>query len=140
MPLSPSPPNSPGHQAWPDLPFDEWKETCATLHMWSQIVGKIRLVQSPPLNHSWHVSLYVTARGLTTSLIPDGSRAFEIDFDFIDHRLEIRTSDAMTRSMVLQPRSVADFYQELFAHLADLGFHIKIHAKPNEIIDAIPFE
>jgi hypothetical protein len=108
--------------------------------MWSQIVGKIRLVQSPWLNHFWHVCLYVTTRGLTTSPIPDGSRAFEIDFDFIDHRLTIHTSDAMTKSMALQPRSVADFYRELFAHLADLGFHVRIHATPNEVVDAIPFE
>jgi hypothetical protein len=125
---------------WPDLPFDEWKDTCTTLHMWMQIVGKIRLVQTPWLNHSWHVPLYVTARGMTTSPIPYDARTFEIDFDFIDHCLWIRTSDAMTRTLALQPRSVADFYRELFAHLADLGFDIKIYAKPNEVVDAIPFK
>jgi hypothetical protein len=136
MALSPSP----DHPDWPDLSYDAWKQTCETLHMWTQIVGKIRLVQSPWINHSWHTTFYPTARGLTTSPIPYGLRGFEIDFDLIDHRLRIQTSDAMTRSMALEPRSVADFYKELFAHLADLGMHIRIHAKPNEVVEAIPFE
>jgi hypothetical protein len=125
---------------WPELPFDAWKDTCATLHLWTQIVGKIRLVQTPWLNHSWHVPLYLTARGMTTSPIPYGARTFDIDFDFIDHRLRIRTSDGMTKTLALQPRSVAGFYRELFSCLADLGLEIKIHAKPNEVVDAIPFE
>ena len=124
---------------WPPLPFEAWKDTCATLHLWLQIVGKIRCVQSPWINHSWHVALYLTARGLTTSLIPYGRRVFQIDFDFIAHRLVIATGDAMVRTMVLEPRSVADFYRELFVQLAALGLVIKIHPVPNEIVDAIPF-
>lgn len=139
MPTSTDTKNLPGHPHWPDLPFDEWKDTCATLHMWTQIVGKIRLAQTPWVNHSWHVPLYVTARGMTTSPIPCGERSFQIDFDFIEHELQIRTSDAMDRSMKLHPRSVADFYQELFSQLATLGLDIKIHAAPNEVVDAIPF-
>ena len=125
--------------AWPDLQYKDWKDTCTTLNRWSQVVGKIRLCQSPWLNHSWHATFYVTARGITTSLIPFGERAAEIDFDFIDHRLHIRTSDALTRTMELRPRSVADFYRELFAHLADLGLSVKIHPVPNELPDATPF-
>ncbi len=140
MSLPPSPPELPVLPAWPDLPFEAWKQTYATLHMWTQIVGKIRLVQSPWLNHSWHVPLYVSARGLTSSSIPYGSRCFDIEFDFIDHRLRIRTSDGMTRSMALQPRSVADFHRELFAHLAELGLAVRINTTPNEIADALPFE
>jgi hypothetical protein len=125
---------------WPDLPFDAWKNTCATLHMWTQIVGKIRLVQTPWVNHSWHVALYVTARGLTTTPIPHGARTFQIDFDFIDHRLLIQTSDGTVKTMALQPRSVADFYRELLSNLAALGIDVKIHTTPNEVADAIPFE
>jgi hypothetical protein len=124
---------------WPDLPFDEWKDTCATLHMWTQIVGKIRLVQTPWLNHSWHVPLYLTARGLTTSPIPYGERMFEIEFDFIEHQLRIQVNDGTSKTLALQPRSVADFHQELFARLAELGLEIKIHAAPNEVVEAIPF-
>lgn len=135
-----TPLSSPAALTWPDLPYGEWKDTCATLHMCTQIVGKIRLVQTPWLNHSWHVPLYVTARGMTTSPIPYGARTFEIDFDFIDHVLRIQTSDAMTRTLALQPRTVAEFYRELFSCLAELGLEIKIHAKPNEVVDAIPFE
>lgn len=138
MTIATSPESLPGNPTWPDLPFEEWQDTCATLQMWTQIVGKIRLAQAPRTNHSWHVPLYITARGMTTSPIPYGVRAFDIDFDFIDHSLRIRTSDAMT-AMALRPRSVADFYEELFAHLADLGLDIKIHATPNEVVDAIPF-
>ncbi|HJV80167.1 DUF5996 family protein [Noviherbaspirillum sp.] len=140
MAFSMPPVHTPGAQSWPDLPFDAWRDTLATLHMWTQIVGKIRLVQTPFLNHSWHVTLYVTARGLTTSPIPYGTRIFEIDFDFIDHRLRIRTSDALTRDFALRPCSVADFYRELFRCLAEVGLDIKIHAIPNEVLDAIPFE
>lgn len=125
---------------WPELGYDAWKDTCATLHMWTQIVGKIRAANTPWVNHSWHVTLYLTARGLTTSPIPYGARVFQIDFDFIDHQLLIGTSDGAVRKMPLQPRSVADFYQELFAHLAALGLNVRIHASPNEVVDAIPFE
>jgi hypothetical protein len=127
-------------EQWPSLPFEAWKDTCETLHMWTQIVGKIRLIQTPWVNHSWHVTLYVTARGLTTSPIPYGSRAFQIDFDFIDHQLFVEASDGAVRTIALRPRPVADFYRELFSVLAELGFNLKIHTKPNEVADAIPFE
>jgi hypothetical protein len=125
--------------AWPSLPFSEWKDTYATLHLWTQIVGKIRLAQTPPINHSWHTTLYVTARGLTTSPIPAGNRAFQIDFDFIDHKLLIQSSDGGVETMALAPRSVADFYRELFDRLAELDLRVKIHTTPNELADPIPF-
>src|ERR1700752_4405594 len=98
---------------WPELPTAAWRETYATLHLWTQIVGKIRLVRSPWLNHSWHVTLYVTARGLTTSAIPDGARSFEIEFDFVDHMLRISTSDGMRRQFALAGHSVASFYTQI---------------------------
>ncbi len=125
---------------WPALPFQEWKDTYATLHMWTQIVGKIRLIQSPWINHSWHTTLYVTSRGLTTSPVPYEARTFQIDFDFIDHTLWIRTSDGGVKTLSLAPHSVADFYQELFAKLAELNLNVKIHTTPNEVVNAIPFE
>lgn len=125
---------------WPDLPFKEWSDTCATLHMWTQIVGKIRLSQTPWINHSWHVPLYLTARGLTTSPIPYGGRSFQIDFDFIDHCLLIQTNDGLTRKMALEPRTVADFYAELFRTLTELGLDLTINTTPNEVVSAIPFE
>ena len=124
---------------WPSLPLEEWKETYATLHMWTQIVGKIRLVQSPLINHWWQVPLYVSARGLTTSAIPYETRSFEIDFDFIDHQLLIKTSDGITKSIALAPRSVADFYSELMETLRALGIEIEINARPDEVPDPIPF-
>ena len=127
-------------QAWPALDYPAWKDTCATLHLWTQVVGKIRLAQTPWLNHSWHVPLYVTARGLTTSPMPHGERTFQIDFDLIDHRLVIETSDGAVTTMPLKPRSVADFYQALMAQLAALDLRVKIHTTPNEIADGIPFE
>src|SRR3954463_16770339 len=102
---------------WPSLPLDEWKDTYATLHMWTQIVGKIRLTLSPPINHWWQVPLYVTSRGLTTSPIPYHTRSFEIDFDFVGHNLLINTSDGERKIIPLVPRSVADFYKELMATL-----------------------
>jgi Family of unknown function (DUF5996) len=126
-------------EAWPSLPLEEWKETYATLHMWTQIVGKIRLVQSPVVNHWWQVPLYVSARGLTTSTIPYNTRTFEIDFDFIDHQLNIKTSDGSKKYIPLAPRSVADFYQELMAALRSLGIEVEIRAKPDEVPDPIPF-
>ena len=126
--------------AWPELPpLDDWKESCDTLHLWTQIVGKIRLAQSPWTNHSWHVPLYVTARGLTTSPIPHGRRIFQIDFDLIDHSLQVLTSDGTTRAMALEPRSVADFHRELFSILDALGLPVEIHGSPNEVADPIPF-
>ncbi len=137
--------NEPDHKSpnmievWPTLPLAEWQDTYNTLHMWTQIVGKIRLVLSPIVNHYWQVALYVTARGLTTSPIPYGERYFEIGFDFIDHHLMIYTSDGTTKTMALAPRSVADFYQELMATLQSLGIEVKIHAKPDEVPNPIPF-
>lgn len=127
------------HKGWPALPLDEWQDTYATLHRWSQIVGKVRLARMPWINHSWHVTLYVTSRGLTTSAIPCGARSFQIDFDFIDHQLPIRTSDGEVRSVALRPRSVADFYRELMAQLRDLGIETAIHPRPNEVEDPTPF-
>jgi hypothetical protein len=125
---------------WPSLPFADWRDTCTTLHLWTQVVGKVRLVQSPWVNHSWHVPLYVTPRGLTTSRIPHGARAFAIDFDFIDHRLVVETSDGGVRVLPLRPQPVADFHAAVMAALADLGVPVRIHTTPNEIPDAIPFE
>jgi hypothetical protein len=124
---------------WPSLPLEEWQDTYATLHMWTQIVGKIRLVQSPPINHFWQVPLYVSARGLTTTAIPHGTRNFEIEFDFIAHQLVIRTSDGETRRLELAPRSVADFYRELMATLDALRLSVKIRAVPDELSNPIPF-
>jgi hypothetical protein len=126
-------------EVWPSLPLEEWKDTYATLHMWTQIVGKIRLVQSPRVNHFWQVPLYVSARGLTTTAIPHGTRNFEIEFDFIAHRLVIRTSDGETRELELAPRSVADFYRELMQTLDALRLPVKIRAVPDELANPIPF-
>src|SRR5690242_13112937 len=106
---------------WPELPLAGWRESYATLHRWTQIVGKIRLALSPWLNHSWHVTLYVTARGLSTSPIPYGARNFDIAFDFIDHILKISTSDGATRRFELAGHSVASFYARIMALLAELG-------------------
>ena len=125
---------------WPSLPLVEWKDTYATLHRWTQIVGKIRMAQSPWINHSWHVTLYLTARGLTTSPLWHGARTFQIDFDFIDHRLLIQSGEGAVRTIALRPRPVADFYRELFATLRELGLEVKIHPTPNELEDAIPLD
>lgn len=133
---------SPGstEAAWPSLPLDEWSDTCATLHLWTQIVGKVRLAQSPPINHSWHVTLYVTARGLTTSPIPHGARSFEIDFDLVEHRLAIRSSDGRSGGFALEPRSVAAFYRRLMDELAGLELPVRISRKPNEVSDPVRFD
>jgi uncharacterized protein DUF5996 len=125
---------------WPSLPLEEWKDTYATLHRWTQIVGKIRMARSPWINHSWHVTLYLTARGLTTSPLWHGARTFQIDFDFIDHRLLIQSGEGAVRTIALRPRSVADFYRELFATLGELGLEVKIHPTPNELEDATPLD
>ena len=124
---------------WPELPTAAWHETYATLHLWTQIIGKIRLVRSPWLNHSWHVALYVTARGLTTSPIPDGSRTFQIDIDFIDHALRISTSDGAERQFALAGHSVASFYAATMPVLAELGISITIDETPNELPEPIKF-
>jgi hypothetical protein len=126
--------------AWPALPLAEWAETCTTLQRWMQMVGKIRLVQTPWINHSWHVTLYVTARGLTTSPIPYGTRTFEIVFDFVDHRVRVETSDGDVRAIALRPMAVADFHAELFAALHDVGVDVRIHETPNELADATPLD
>jgi hypothetical protein len=124
---------------WPELPVAAWRETYATLHLWTQIVGKIRLSRAPWLNHSWHVVLYVTARGLTTSPIPDGTRTFQIDFDFIDHLLRISRSDGATRQFALAGQSVASFYASVMAALDELGIHVAIDEMPNELPEPIRF-
>lgn len=125
--------------SWPALPLAEWGATCATLHMWTQIVGKVRLALAPHINHWWEVPFYVNARGLTTSPIRFGARAFEIEFDFIDHNLGIRVSDGATKFVPLYPRSVADFYAEFMALLSAMGLGVKIWPKPVEVPDPIPF-
>ncbi len=125
---------------WPALPFQEWADTAATLHMWTQIIGKIRMQFTPWTNHSWHVTLYLTSRGLTTSPIPHGTRTFEIRLDFIDHTLRILASDGAQRSLELKPRSVAKFYRDLTAALSEIEIPVQINLVPNEIADPIPFD
>jgi len=132
--------DSSSSEPWPALPLEAWAETCATLHMWTQIVGKIRLVQSPWTNHSWHVPLYVTARGLTTSPVPHGSRSFQIDFDFVAHQLVVQTSDGANARLALVAQSTAAFYSGLMREMDRLGLHVDIHCKPNEVAEAIPFD
>src|SRR3977135_338653 len=107
--------------SWPALRFADWQDTCATLHMWTQVVGKIRMAQTPLVNHWWNVPLYVSASGLTTSPIPYGERIFEIEFDFIDHKLLIKCSDGAATELALRPQSVADFYAEVMEALQGLG-------------------
>jgi hypothetical protein len=124
---------------WPELPTAEWRDTCETLHLWTQIVGKIRLKRSPWLNHSWHVTLYVTARGLSTLPIPDGTRSFQIEFDFIAHRLLISTSDGRERQFALSGHSVASFYNAVTAALGELGIDVAINETPNELPAPIKF-
>ncbi|NNE08525.1 MAG: hypothetical protein HKN20_08185 [Gemmatimonadetes bacterium] len=125
---------------WPELPFAAWSETAAHLHMLTQIAGKIRLVQTPWTNHSWHVPLYLTGRGLGTSLIPYDAKAFEIDFDFLKHELIVRTTDAERFTVPLEARPVADFYQEVMHELSKAGLAVNIHTTPSELPDGIPFE
>src|ERR1700704_3575913 len=124
---------------WPELKFDALQDTRATLHLWTQVVGKIRLQQTPWLNHSWHVALYVTSKGLTTSPIPHGPRSFEIEFDFNQHVLDITVSDGNARRLPLRPQSVADFYAALMAALRELGVACTIKEGPCEIPGATPF-
>jgi Family of unknown function (DUF5996) len=127
-------------QIWPSLDYAAWRETCATLQLWTQIAGKIRLALGPWINHSWGVTLYVTSRGLTTSLIPYGTRAFEIEFDFIRHQLGISTTEGDERAIRLQPQSVASFYRELMSKLRELAIEVQIAMRPNETLEAIPFD
>jgi energy-converting hydrogenase Eha subunit F len=131
---------SAAHADWPAIPYEDWAETAATLHMWTQIVGKVRMALTPPVNHWWHVPLYVSGRGLTTSPIPWKGRSFEIAFDFIDHRLEVICSDGRTEVLPLKPQSVAEVYAWLMAALGRLGITVKIWTTPCEVPDPIPFE
>ncbi|SCY02659.1 hypothetical protein SAMN05216420_10248 [Nitrosospira sp. Nl5] len=126
---------------WPRLPpLEEWQQTCDTLHMWAQVVGKIRLTLSPDINHSWGSTLYVTTRGLTTSPIPYGMLTFAIDFDFIAHTLNITTSRGTSCSFALEPMPVSGFYRKIMQALRELGIEIRIFARPVEVEVAIPFE
>ena len=125
--------------AWPELPTAAWRDTYETLHLWTQIIGKIRLARTPWLNHSWHVALYVTARGLTTSPIPDGAGIFQIDLDFIDHVLRISTSGGAQRTFALAGNSVSSFYASVIAALAELGIRVAIDEMPNELPEPIRF-
>ncbi len=125
---------------WVLLDYSAWADTCATLHLWTQVVGKIRLALTPRINHWWGITLYVTARGLTTSAMPWRGGALQIDFDFIDHQLILRMSDGRAERVALAPRSVADFYAEVMRRLQTLGVEVQIWTMPVEIPDAIPFE
>jgi len=128
------------NEHWPSLPYEEWKDTYATLHMWTQIVGKIALAQAPPLNHSWSVSLLLTPRGLITHTLPYGRRTFTMEFDFLDHRLVIRTSDGGVSQVKLAPRSVADFYADVMSSMAAMDLPVKIWPMPVEIPAPIRFD
>jgi Family of unknown function (DUF5996) len=136
--------NGQGHlgaaDIWPALALDEWKDTCETLQLWTQVVGKVRLKLAPMVNHWWQVTLYVTATGLTTSAMPCPGGYVQIDFDFLAHRLILRTSDGRIEQFALEPCSVADFYAEVMGRLRALGIDIHIWTMPSEIEDAIPFE
>jgi len=125
---------------WPALPYDEWKDTYATLHMWSQVIGKVAVVLAPPVNHSWGVSLQVTARGLSTRPLPHGSRSFTMAFDFIDHQLVVDTSDGHRRVLPLKPRTVADFYSDVMAMLQEMALPVKIWPMPVEIPSPVRFD
>jgi len=125
---------------WPSLPLEAWQDTYATLHLWTQVVGKIRLTQTPWLNHSWHVTFEVTPRGLRTPPIPHGTRTFQIEFDFVRHQLVIQTSDGDVRLIALRPCAVADFYAEVMTTLRETRLPVRIVTKPNEVEAPIPFE
>jgi hypothetical protein len=130
----------PAGEVWPDLPLAAWADTRDTLHLWTQVVGKIRLALAPMVNHWWQVPLYVTCRGLTTSPVPYGSRMFQVDFDFTDHRLLILTSDGREESFPLRPCTVADFHAEVIGRLRALGIEVRIWTTPVELEHPIPFE
>ncbi|MBV9347639.1 MAG: hypothetical protein JO245_06655 [Pseudolabrys sp.] len=127
-------------EAWPALPLALWRDTRDTLHLWTQIVGKVRLARTPWQNHSWHVALYVTARGLSTGPIPDGARSIQIDFDFLAHALLLTASDGQMRQIALKPMTTAAFYAAVMDALAALGATTTINPMPNEIPDAVPFD
>src|SRR5216683_5702969 len=132
--------SAPIDERWPPLPYDAWKETYATLHMWTQIVGKIALALAPPLNHSWAIALRLTPRGLSTRPLRHKNRSFTMEFDFIDHRLVIRASDGGERMVRLEPRTVADFYRAVMAVLREMGLDVTIWPVPVEIPSPIRFE
>ncbi|MFI1442110.1 DUF5996 family protein [Streptomyces fructofermentans] len=125
--------------AWPRLRVDDWTDTKDTLHMWTQIVGKVRLAHAPLLNHWWQVTFYVSSRGLTTTAVPYGTGAFEIEFDFIEHQLRIHTSAGSVRTVALEPKPVAQFHAETMRALGELGIETRIQATPNEVEPAVPF-
>jgi hypothetical protein len=125
---------------WPALPYDAWKDTYATLHMWTQVVGKVALAQAAPINHSWGIALHLTARGLQTGVLPHGDRTFAMRFDFIDHVLVIEASDGARRTIPLAPRSVADFYAAVMQTLDEMHLPVRIWSMPVEIPDPIRFE
>jgi hypothetical protein len=127
-------------ERWPALPYEAWKDTYATLHMWTQIVGKVALALSPPLNHSWGIAMHVIPRGLSTRPLPHDGRSFTMEFDFVDHRLVIRTSDGREQSLRLEPRTVADFYRAVMALLRDIGLGVRIWPVPVEIPSPIRFD
>jgi hypothetical protein len=127
-------------ECWPRLSLDSWKETCTTLHMWTQIIGKVRLALTPLVNHWWNVPLYVTANGLTTSAIPYGARSFELSFDFVRHQLVLGTSEGSRRTLDLVPRSVSDFYREFMSLLRSEQIEVKVWRMPVEVADPIPFD
>ncbi len=131
--------NDDGAGAWPALTIDRWADTRDTLHLWTQIVGKVRMALEPMTNHWWQVTLYVSARGLTTSLMHAGDRGLEAEFDFLAHQLELRTTDGAVRRVALEPRSVASFYSETMKTLDEIGIPVHIVPRPNEVVDAIPF-
>jgi hypothetical protein len=133
-------PGVPAGEPWPELPWRDWEPTVSTLHMWTQIVGKVRLALAPPQNHWWHVTLYVSSRGLTTSAIPYESREFQIDLDLVDHRLEVRDSQNAGFALALVPMSVAHFYRDFMDGLRDMGVDVRISTRPQEVVQAIPFE
>jgi len=127
-------------EAWPALPYDAWKDTYATLHMCTQVVGKVALAQAPPINHSWAIALHVTARGLSTRTLPYGGRSFTMEFDFVDHRLVVRASDGDARYVALEPRPVADFYRDVMATLRAMNLGVKIWPMPVEVPSPIRFD
>ena len=133
-------PTNPNQDSWPELPLEAWNDTYATLHMWTQVVGKVRLALSPRVNHWWEVALYVSAWGLTTSPIPYGDGIFEVQFDFIEHELIIQTSWGVSKTIELEPRSVADFYAEFMSALRSMGIEVKIWTMPCEVPNPVRFE
>jgi hypothetical protein len=135
-----SKPDTTGRDAWPSLPYDAWKDTYATLHMWTQVVGKVALARAVPLNHSWAIAFHLTPRGLRTAVLPHERRSFMMTFDFLDHQLLVETSDDERQVLPLAPRSVADFYREVMALLDEMDLPVRIWSTPVEIPSPIPFE